>query len=250
MSLSTVVEWLNENALRAYPLISSSPRFFQCGSNVVDLYGVIVDANFVYKTQLPSNVQLTSIIIAGSNVTFTVNELPTFTISLSSPTFPIYARNSNNDLLVIGDQAVNLVGDATYAFNDVIFEPTIAVEIANELSGVSSLQLGDKAWTGVINLLEGYQVDITVVDNSLQITVGRNEGQVLPCQNFFSDSLTYDCGQVISYINGASPADSGGILTLKAGDHIKIFEDKEQGRIYIGFDFNVTDICPSPLLGP
>ena len=87
-----------------------------------------------------------------------------------------------------------------------------------------------------------------LVDQAVQITVGRNEGLVLGCTSYFTEPD--DCSSVISNINGATPTISGGTIKLIAGDHVKIFEDPQRSRIYIGLDFGPNDTCTTTPLPP
>ena len=100
---STVVEWLNENALRSYPLTEDSPRFVYSGLVKIDLNALVLDATLFYDT-IPTSTTLDMIVTSGSNLVIYVAGQLSFMISnYQTATYPYYVRNLNNSLLVIGD---------------------------------------------------------------------------------------------------------------------------------------------------
>lgn len=255
MSFSTVVDWLDENSLRAYPLTSASSRFFTIGGVELDLYGIIVDANFVYSEHPISDIiKLVSLTWNNDSLEIIVKDLLPFSVtSVSSQVYPIYLRNANNDLLVLGE-ALTTILTATndmYQFENIEFEPCIATEIRDRLSGINILSFNNSpVISDTVRLVEGYQTDIQFNGQVIEIVIGRNEGIPLSCQNFFQSELVYDCDTIVSFVNGASPRDSGGKISIKAGSHVKIYEDKEKRRIYIGLDFDSADVCKINTLPP
>jgi hypothetical protein len=262
MGESTVVEWLNENQQRAYPLTANSTRWVSMGTVTIDIYPLILDARFAYSTTLPTDIKLESIEKTGTVLVFTITGVPTFAIDTATEQFPCYMRNANWDLLVIGDTATDVVANLTdgqiLSLTSVYFEPTVAVELTGAALGVSSINFKSSTFgaddnivnSGDVTLVEGYQTDIQFGDQVVKIAIGRNEGIPLGCENFFTDDLAYDCDSVISSINGASPRQTGGTITLVAGDHVKIYEDPEKNRIYIGLDFTAADICSTTMTPP
>lgn len=252
MGLSTIVEWLNENEQRAYPLTVNSTRWLQAGAVAVDLYALILDARLVYTTTLPDEIELTKISKDGEFLELTVTGLPPFRFN-PSDSYPAYVRNSSLSLLTLGEAAKTIYDNMTaeIAVSSVYFEPCVAIELTGVATGVNSVIFNKTTMpAGEIELAEGYQTDIQFGNQLVKLTVGRNEGIPLGCLDFFSDELDYDCGDIISSINGASPRESGGRIYLRAGEHVKIYEDPESGRVYIGLDFKTTDTCEPVILPP
>ena len=248
MNESVGLEWLDENFYRAYPLTSASNATVALDGATIEFKYILLDANFVYSTQQPNRVLLENVQRNGDVITFTVTGLPTFELNVNGP-FPSYCYNSNFDLLVISAMALNIPDGADIILTDVEFEPVVATELSGEYQGVNGIAFnGETIAAGVITLVEGYQTSLNINGQTINVNIGRNEGIPLPCQDFFS--LASDCSNVISFLNGTTPIRSGGIVKLKAGSNVKIFEDPEVNRIYIGLDFATEDNCQTTELPP
>lgn len=247
MSLSTVVEWLNENALRSYPLIEGSPRAIVSGEVSVDLYALVLDATLFY-TNAPDNAQITSIQTTGFTLTVRVTGQSDFVVhNYTTATYPQYIRNTEHSLLVLGD-ATAIPTNLTFPVN-ATFELSTVIEIYPNTKGVSSLTIDETTLTGAISLEDGYQCSLIPNGNTLQIEVGRGEGLPLPCVSV--KGVTNDCDSIVSSVNGVTPIATGGILKLVAGNHVKVIDDPDNHRIFIGFDFvDDTQILPQTLPRP
>ncbi|WP_395000467.1 hypothetical protein [Acinetobacter sp.] len=225
MADSLVIDWLNENALRAYPLKEMITR-------VSDDYtlddGVILDAQFVYANLL-SDVALTQIVSNTTDVIFTLTGGVVFTISKSG-VFPAYARTSQGHLLVVGASAANIpIG--TYIFSNVIFESSVSFEFGEAWLGVQSLNFNSSSpIIGDINFIEGYQFGIHVTRSVITLNCGAGYGRPLSCISFGGVS---DCTAIVSYVNGVGP-DGHKVLHFKSGGGIVIFDDPPNHRIFIG----------------
>ena len=221
----------------------------------IDLKKLILDANFVYTEALPAIISLTGIEATTTDLIISVG---TKQFTLENPpseltAYPAYLYNQDGSLLVIGIEAYKLftamLTGETYT-PVAAFEPSVATEISGLTAGVNSVSFADEAITaGDITLNNGYQTGIQFIGQVIQLTVGRNFGQVLDCTRFFEDEED-DCDSVISNINGATPKVSGGSIYLVAGPHVKIFDDPERARIYIGLDFGDNSTCVIPSLPP
>lgn len=242
-----ILEWINENSLRAYPLMAAGSPIFVLRGITFNAFEMVVDANFVYGT-LPNSIKLSSIAISGSTATFGVTGQPSFSVNLSS-TFPAYIRNSVGSLLVLGRATATLLGQSTtVVFTDLVFEPTVSIEQSNELLGVSSITLDTDTLTNAISIVDGYQFSAVPTGQTIQIEANRNEGIPLPCGNF--KGTTNDCNSIVSNVNGAAPVNDGEPITILAGNHVKVFDDPDNHRVYIGLDFTATDACTVPSLLP
>ena len=257
---SSILEWLEENQYRAYPLQAVGQRGFQ---TALSLDSLILDAQLLFhgtanNRQLPAEVKLESIVVAGSQLTLTVTNQPSFSFNRTGASYPMYLRNSNNSLLVVSSVADTITVDA--AFTDVKFEDCVCTPVFGLNAGVQSLTLqrsgdslaaGDRTSSisivtleGLIELKEGRQFDIQLQGQTLKLGAGRNFGVPIGCGDWFTDLGVEDnCGDLVSSINGVRPEASPGPIFLKGGQHIKIFSDPEFHRIYIGLDFDAEDVC-------
>ena len=257
MGLSTIVDWLNENEQRAYPLTTDSPATIEANGTLVNFHKVVLDANIVFiEDDMPAEVKLEKVTSNGTDVTLYVSgaNSETFLVTgVNSATYPVYVRNGQGSLLVLGEElkACLTAANPSLELSDVKFEPTVASEFRGRLRGVTSLAFNGVTLVGPVDLKEGYQTGIEFRDgNILYLAASPSEGIPLDCRNFFENELDYDCADIVSWINGATPTDNGGKLRLIAGRNVRIFEDKENSKIYIGLDFDDGDICPVPNLPP
>ena len=257
---SSVLEWLEENQYRAYPLKAEGSRGFQIN---LSLDALILDAQLQFhgtaeNRQLPAAVRLETITVSGSQLSITVTNQPTFSFNRTGAVYPVYLRNSNNSLLVISAVAADI--NANAAFTDAVFEDCCCVPFFGLNAGVTSLTLqrsgdslaaGDRRSSlstatlhGLIELKEGNQIDLQLNGQVLKVSAGRNFGIAIGCGDWFSDlGVSNDCDSLVSSVNGVRPETSPGPITLQAGNHIKLFSDPEFHRIYIGLDFDANDVC-------
>ena len=247
MSESTVLEWLDENSYRSYPLVLGGSPEFQIKGVTYNVLEMIVDANLVVNTS--RTVKLLSISVADHYVTFTITGDITFSINLMN-TFPAYVYNGNN-LLVVSQNVNKLDGlTATVRFNDLEFEPSVVTVISPSFSGLNSISLNGTDLGVNPEFRDGMQLSVKPNGQTIQIEAGVNEGLPLPCENFRSTTEQLDCNSVVSSIAGAAPVNSGDPVTIKAGKHVKVFDDQDNHRVYIGLDFVSEDIGLNRLLKP
>jgi len=249
MSNSSGLDWLNENEYRAYPLTSDSTRFIIKGENSYDLYQLILDALLVYPSIADDEIiEITQLTTTGTDLIISVTGT-TFTIpNYISATYPYYVRDGNYNLLTIGCYANTLPINNTFYVSGTEFESSVVNEIPSTL-GVNQLSISTTNLTGDITLLEGYQVSLIPNSNkTINIEVGRNEGEVLPCGDVLG--LETDCNTVISSINGATPNKTGGIIKFIGQNHVVVLDDPNNNRIYIGFDFKLSDVPTQQLSNP
>ena len=212
--------------------------------------GVFLDANLVYNStpEVPAQLgQLLSITISGSDLRAEVYGQELFIVpSYASASYPYYARNANGSLLVFGS-AARWVKRPTTFLNQTFEASTISV-MDKGWRGVSSLSFNQAgSLTGDVVFEEGYQAGLLAdaAKNIIKVSAGRREGNPAGCERIYGESVTADCGEVISFINGALPRSSFGDLALSAGEHISIYPDPDRHRIYVGLNFNRDDICQS-----
>ena len=245
MADSLVIDWLNENEFRAFPLKEAISRTADSGYKLTD--NVLVDAQFVFES-LAENVSLTRITVNSNTVQFVVGSL-TFTASLSQ-TYPQYLRHDQGSLLVVGGGATSIpVG--VHNFSSVVFEPSVSCEFGGEWLGVKTLEFETaEKLIGNINLIEGYQTDLNIIPDTIYIELGKYLGKHILCNSF--SSVINDCSTIVSFINGAAPNEKSEIF-LKGDSNIVVIDDPEYHRIFVGAIYvNAQDICqdisPNPAL--
>jgi hypothetical protein len=251
MGLSTTVEWLNENEQRAYPLTSDSTDQILG----ISLFKCFLDANIVYTNEeMPIDVYLTQIDSDGTDIEVFLSgqAMPSFSIvAAAGASYPVYVRNSSGSLLVVGEEIKKFLPYTSTLVEGTKFEPSVVSEIRGRLGGVASLGINGNMLSGPITFEEGVQVSVNFPDtHTWFMAVGNSEGIPLDCSDFFSDELEYDCGNIVSWINGATAVENGGSLKLTAGQNVKIYEDRDNRKIYIGLDFTEGDYCERPQLPP
>lgn len=112
MPQSLIIDWLDENALRAYPLKDSCD--FTIPGSTVTLDKLILDANFIYYGTIPTAIKLESIEYAGTFVKFFVTGLSEFVINdITQVSYPHYIRNGEGSLLVVSDLVYELMSITT-----------------------------------------------------------------------------------------------------------------------------------------
>ena len=220
---SLVLEWLNENALRSYPVRDSSLRTdgsFKLEDNV------ILDAQFVF-TEIPNNFRLTTVSADSSNVTFTFSNSLTF-IATKNYGANQYLRDRTGSLLVVGN-GVDNIPTGTYNLS-VYFEPSILHEYGGPWLGVTSLSFDGASHTGIFNFIEGYQYNIEFNKQNVDFAVGNLYGTPISCTHF--SSYPEDCNTIISYISSAIP-DGRHEMTIEAGPGIVVWDDPDNHRIFV-----------------
>lgn len=242
MANSLVLDWLDENKFRAYPLKSMIVRT-SGGYTLTD--DIILDAQFIYSS-LPTDVQLLNITSDSTNVTFTCTGSVVFVVPKAS-TFPLSVRLSSGNLLTVGAATAD-IPNGSYNFTQVIFEPSVSHEFSGAWLGVTSLTFGSSGTlTGNINFIEGYQFGIAITNPLISLSCGNNFGIPVACNTFAG--YTPDCADIISYINGVSP-DGKGVIHFTNGGEMLILDDPDNHRIFIGLLPNAGDICRDILANP
>ena len=247
MSDRQILEWLNENELRCYPLMEAGDKRFLTS---LSLNRCLLDASLLYTdAAAPGSVNLQSFTVSGNSITVTVTGQPDFVISDKTGSYPMYCRNSAGSLLVFGAEMRGVSANVT--FNGIEFEPACVIDLSGSMQGVVGFTVGtaDTLYNGVVEWQEGFQFGLQANGQTVKLTASKNKGQPITCQNYFQN-IANDCGSIISYINGVTPAVNPGIFLLKAGPHVQIFDDPDNHRIYIGLDFIGSDVCRPPMLPP
>jgi hypothetical protein len=240
MADSLIIDWLNENEYRAYPLSEYAIRSVGGFTLAND---VIVDARIVTTTY--SNVYLISITADASNITFSITD-NTFVIPRNSIT-PFYARLENGNLLVLGPGIAD-IPNGVYEFEDVKFEFSVVSCINEEFRGVTSITpVGGNTFDGDVEFKEGYQFELTPATQTITFGTDALYGTPIGCNIF--DGAPQDCGDIVSYINGISPATANTMYFLP-GAGMRVIDDPDNHRIFIGLTFIPEDVCKTIIANP
>lgn len=266
--MEQVLDWLNENENRSYPLLDdSNNRSFKLFNEVYWTMpdDFILDAQLIYlRDKLSYPVILKKISASSStglDIIFgtQVNTIASFNIPaglLSSAEFPMYIRKSLGSLAVFGKGIVeffNLCGNnEVEVYPNIPVEPAVCFELNEPWLGVNSLQtLPEKlsnvnsvtafrplldvsfptTLTGDVKFLEGYHFNVVIRGGLIDLAVGRDYGLPIDCSTSFLLEKYLDCSSIISYINGIPPATDGN-FTIVAGSNINI----TSGNIAGSFD--------------
>ncbi len=209
---------------------------------------LILDANIVYST-IPQDVsllgKLVSMYPSGVDLQIEVGGQSIFTVlDYKNAVYPYYTRNVDGSLLVLGDTAKWV--ETVWFFNNYYFEHSVVNQLDGDWRGVSSLQFNDgPVLTGVIDFVEGYQLELTVdrVANTLKLAAGAAYGKPIGCDSLFEETVPHDCNELISFINGVFARTGFAAVDLQAGKHIVLYPDPDRHRIYVGLTFGEDDIC-------
>jgi len=234
-----VIEWLNENELRAYPLVEGKTYSVVPENTFLDLQLVLppevspVLARLLDITVNPTNIQ----------INFTGN---TFSLSFSNIEelqFPKYIRNNKGSLVVLGE-GIKQISRNTTVSCPVPVEPATVYQFGGAWLGVSSIdgnpkylsQIGStepelplipdnsgSALTGDVNFTPGYNYRINFNNNLINMSVGFGFGLQMSCATNFIDPTLLDCSDIVSYINGVPP-DGSGVFRFTAGTNIYLFD--------------------------
>jgi len=277
-----VIDWLNENELRSYPLVPSA-------QNVSPPDAVILDLLLVSTASLGSlPVLLLSVTKAGTVLTFTFGTtsqtVATFPVDTTAATYPYYSRLPGGSLLVLGSSTQAFLaslssGVTTY---ETPVEPTLCHELGGAWLGVAGISAtpaketagtgplptlplvptSSTTLTGDVTLLEGFNFRVSLANGTLDLEIGDSLGLRQDCASFLLDSVYHDCDDIVSYLNGVAP-DAAGNINLTAGTSISIvqgtqlttFDDRfsEEAAphtIFVGLDFQTSDLCAAITLKP
>ncbi len=240
-----VLDWLDENTYRAYPLREQEVILI----NDIAIEDILLDANLVYDDVLPGeDVKLETIEVDGSDIYFFVtSQQPFFIENFAAQEYPLAVRNSAGSLLVFGEGTKQLYSNSS---PNAKFESSVILEVAGPWLGVSSMKFnGSPEKSGDVTWLEGFQFKITGDDQEITLGAKRNFGSPISCEVFFP-SVASDCEDIISYINSVGVNNNPDKFNFLAGSNISIFEDPENHRIYIGLNFTEEDVCETPLPNP
>jgi hypothetical protein len=283
------IEWLNENALRSYPLMEgySSEAFPE---------DLILDLQLVVPFFSPGDIspELVAYTVTDSWASFDFSYgsfylyAGTYNVSsFSELTYPLYVRDTSGSLLVLGP-ALGRVTTRGPINVHIPVEPATVHYFSGAWEGVKSLSpymgyltsIGTYepllplvedteplSLNGDIELTEGYNYQVDFKNDRINLTAAFGAGIPMTCSTEFIPPEQKDCGSLVSYINGVPP-DKDGIFRFTPGDNIYIFnglsvtEDipdttvspqldrVNENTVFVGLTFLETDLCSPVQLLP
>jgi hypothetical protein len=259
--MEQVIDWLNENELRAFPL---QENFIL---NVFDSDDAL-PKDFLLDLQLKvpfslknsgnlSPVYLKSIQYVSSDtlsVLFgtTSAELHRFVVeNVDNTSFPVYARVATGHLAVFGAGVKTFLlwcsTRCTPGYEitvNIPVEPSTCVQFneawlgVNSISGTPAKQTETAVGsfspalplvslsspiilTGDVQFVGGYNFRVSVTAGMVDMEVSSSYGLRMNCNTSFISSEYLDCADLVSYINGVPP-DSTGTFRLNSGANISL----------------------------
>jgi hypothetical protein len=290
-----ILEWLNENESRAYPLLDdyNNKNYVVAGAEwkfpdnlILDLQLIVTDFS-LYENAQHNIVYLKNISFDGNELTLAFGgnkpgqEITSFTLSEIEGNFPVYLRNEEGSLIVLGEGIVNFMeacNDTSVSLDTFIaVEPGVCVEYRNDWEGVSEILVSPEKesnedntaipllplepvneptrLTGDVVFLEGYNFNVAVRDYFIDLLVGVGYGLAMDCSTNFIAPEFMDCASIVSYINGIPPDENGNFrilegtnIVISPGSSIADFSDNftepsNNNTLFVGLSFQKTDLC-------
>jgi len=243
-----VLEWLNENALRGYPLLEEASKWSTSSPATALPDNFLLDLVLVSSSPLTQATTLTEVaVMAPRSLVVTFSTGDQFHIAdTAAEAYPAYIRLESGSLAVIGEGAKAFTaGTYTYA---IPVEPCTVFEFCNEWLGVSSIDISPAIatydsvgyapktlsmlglqttdtppLTGNVRVRAGYNFRIGISGNLIDLQAAAGLGLKLSCTTSFIADALKDCAQIVSYINGIPPA-ADNKFSLVAGTNINIID--------------------------
>jgi hypothetical protein len=183
--MEQVIDWLNENELRAYPLMDASDKIVTSNETSWLLPdNFLLDLQLTVTTHNLSNPDTTVIPVAltklkythpdSLEVTFGISgaAVSVFTLAdCSNLTFPVYVRNPDGSLAVFGEGVLTVVDSynqtTTESVLDIAVEPSTYVQFNDAWLGVRSLQVSPEKISKsvyVVGIADSYEPQLPLVN--------------------------------------------------------------------------------------
>jgi hypothetical protein len=273
--MKQVIDWLNLNEYRMFPLLDTLTRPESFPLNfLLDLQLCVsefsLDDSVVYLKQV--NVYSSGVSVEFGTATQTVD---TFSVDLSDKRkYPLYVRNPSGNLAVFGEGILNFKDSLSLR---IPVEPGVCAQFNQGWLGVSAIAISPEKQSiiessepllplqpvdvsshvvGDVKFVGGYNFRVDVVDNLIDLQVSTNYGLKMSCKTHFLSDIVRDCSDIVSYINGIPP-DASGKFTFVPGSDITItpgtvlpslFSDKfnevsNEHSLFVGLAFQADNLC-------
>lgn len=239
--MDNVIEWLNENELRDYPLVEGDKTDIIPENFLLDLT-LVVNQNI---SNLPE-VRLETITVTPTGLTVEFyGEGNTFFVPRNQ-SYPYYVRNPNGSLAVFGEGVETFLSlpVSEVIACDIRVEPSTVFKFDLAWLGVSSIgtnknyesnqnsyvpvtplvlnSVGNYNLIDDVEFYPGYNYKINFDNGKINMAAGFKFGLAMDCTTEFIQGDLKDCDKIISYINGIPP-DSNGRFRFTSGENIYIF---------------------------
>lgn len=240
--MDNVIEWLNENELRAYPLIEGERSELVPENFLLDLI-LLVNENIsnlplVKLMNIATETEGIAVQFSGEGNTFFVPR---------NQIYPVYVRNQNGSLAVFGEGAEQFMYNlnTSVIHCDIPVEPSTVFKFDMAWLGVSSIStyknyqsiedsyvpltplqlssVGNYSLEEDVEFYPGYNYKIDFSDGRINMAAGFKLGMAMDCTTQFISPELKDCDKIISYINGIPP-DSSGAFRFTSGENIYMFD--------------------------
>jgi hypothetical protein len=227
---SHVIEWLDENRRRAFPLTENV--------NNPDPT-MLLDASL--STDTVTAVTLNNISVSGGVCTITTS-IGAFTTAVPINTLSKVCLLANGSKLVVGETVNTLPNGTNTTYIGVTFEESTVTHYTSGWKGLQGLSfIGDDGgelgpFLNDVDMLGRYYTNLSAKDNTLIWKIGKSNGTPLgACQSYVESQ----CGTQVSYINGVAPINN--VFKITVGSGLSLTSGT--GSITLGVTFAETDIC-------
>jgi hypothetical protein len=255
--MQQVLDWLNENELRSFPLREGYTAKITTGELSYNL-----PDDFLLDLQIKTNVSLqedstvylkkliysptVGIIIQFGTSATTIASFSTASENINN--FPKYVRTEDGNLAVFGAGVAaflafctaNDVSEQEWLFS-IPVEPSVCIQFSDAWLGVNSIKgepakqteqldfspvlplvaISSQQLYGDVSFFEGYNFRLAVQDGLIDMEISSNFGLRMNCTTSFIAEEYLDCDKLVSYINGIPP-DATGTFRLNAGANITL----------------------------
>lgn len=259
--MDQVVDWLNENELRAYPLLEDADKSIADGIKLPDSF--LLDLQLVSYTEdfLEDPIVLKKIIshsIDEVEVVFGSDtlDLTSFHITnITSSSYPLYLRNPDGCLAVFGTGVIQLnqsLSAQTTLVTDIPVEPCTFTIFTGAWLGVQKILASPEkisngnytpllplqasqqqtVLTGDVVFMPGYNFRVGISNNLIDLEISEGYGLKMNCRTSFILPQYLDCSELVYSINGIFPDESGSFnfnpgsnIVITPGSSVVAFND-------------------------
>ena len=256
--MEQVIDWLNENELRAYPLQEETQAKIVIGADLYDLpQDFLIDLQLKAPVSLQPGSSVNPVYLKRISYVSTTTlaahfgmegtDIASFNVTLTE--YPLYVRTVEGNLAVFGAGVAtflswcNIQNITPRDINiHIPVEPSTCIQFNDAWLGVNSLQgspgkqtrqdsfepvlplvgaTTPPALTGDVKFLAGYNFRVAIAGGALDLEISNSHGLHMSCNTSFIADQYLDCADLVSYINGI-PADPNGNFRLANGANIAI----------------------------
>lgn len=238
--MSRILDWYNENSLRAYPFVEDADMQLSGPAGVILSTAFLLDLR-VSLFSHPGDVSFVDVSKASDQLTVAFL-LGAERVEL---VVPLTAETPYTLQVYTDDYAVSAVfGDGILRFSDVadgVYTGSIAVEPRCVSSQTTHRVDSLNGLVGDVKLQEGHNCRIIIDGQTVRVSAVQGAGMGINCNSYVT---SYPCTSVLTRINGIRGSTSGEfnfeagagvIITPKPDEHaIEFTVDKDQCELKCG----------------